>query len=65
MRLVTSQVFEQGDIVGRRKKQAAAAEVVEPVIVEEKKGHFLRNLLFLGLLAGVGFAVFKFRQSQL
>ena len=52
--------------MGRRKKQAAAAEVVEPVIVEEeKKGHFLRNLLFLGLLAGVGFAVFKFRQSQL
>ena len=52
--------------MGRRKKQEAVAEVVEPVIVEEaKKGHFFRNVLFLGLLAGVGFAVFKFRQSQL
>lgn len=63
----------EGVHVGRRKKKAAeaaaaAAEAVEATLVEdteEKKGSFLKKVLFLGVLAGIGFAVFKFRQSTM
>ena len=55
--------------MGRRKKQAVAeASAPSAVVVEEapaKKGSFFKKLLFVGVLAGVGFAVFKLRQSSM